>query len=94
MVWSLYLRKCAKPCTPPSAASPGAACSATYLCLTEFDPGEPIVFHDRFPTPDGRVKLVPVDIIPANERPDTDYPFVQRTHECVPARSVWRRGDG
>jgi formate dehydrogenase major subunit len=50
--------------------------SVTYPCLTELDPGEPIVFHDHFPTPDGRVKLVPVDIIPANERPDADYPFV------------------
>jgi formate dehydrogenase major subunit len=27
-------------------------------------------------TPDGRIHLVPVDIIPANERPDADYPFV------------------
>ncbi len=40
------------------------------------DPGRPIVFDDRFPTPDGRVKLVPADIIPANERPDSEYPFV------------------
>ena len=52
------------------------ASSVTYPCLSEDDPGEPIVFHDHFPTPDGRVKLVPVDIIPANERPDADYPFV------------------
>ena len=50
--------------------------SVTYPCLSEDDPGQPIVFHDHFPTPDGRVKLVPVDIIPANERPDADYPFV------------------
>jgi formate dehydrogenase major subunit len=48
----------------------------TYPCLSADDPGQPIVFHDHFPTPDGRVKLVPVDIIPANERPDADYPFV------------------
>ena len=52
------------------------ASSVTYPCLGEDDPGEPIVFHDHFPTPDGRVKLVPVDIIPADERPDADYPFV------------------
>jgi len=31
---------------------------------------------DRFDTTDGRVHLVPVDIIPANERPDAQYPFV------------------
>ncbi len=50
--------------------------SVTYPCLSEDDPGQPIVFIDDFPTPDGRVKLVPADIIPANERPDADYPFV------------------
>jgi formate dehydrogenase major subunit len=50
--------------------------SVTYPCLSEDDPGQPIVFTERFPTPDGRVKLVPADIIPANERPDADYPFV------------------
>jgi formate dehydrogenase major subunit len=34
------------------------------------------MFIDRFPTADGRVRLVPADIIPADERPDADYPFV------------------
>ena len=50
--------------------------SVTYPCLTEEDPGEPTVFKDHFDTPDGRVHLVPADIIPANERPDADYPYV------------------
>lgn len=50
--------------------------SVTYPCLSEDDPGQPTVFTDHFPTADGRVKLVPADIIPANERPDADYPFV------------------
>ncbi|RYG74353.1 formate dehydrogenase subunit alpha, partial [bacterium] len=50
--------------------------SVTYPCLSDDDPGQPMVFLDDFPTPDGRVKLVPADIIPANERPDVDYPFV------------------
>jgi len=50
--------------------------SVTYPCLDENDPGLPTVFVDTFPTPDGRVRLVPADIIPANERPDADYPFV------------------
>jgi formate dehydrogenase major subunit len=50
--------------------------SVTYPCLSAEDPGRPIVFDDTFPTADGRVKLVPADIIPANERPDTDFPFV------------------
>jgi len=53
-----------------------AQSSVTYPCLSEDDPGQPTVFIDEFPTADGRVKLVPADIIPANERPDVDYPFV------------------
>ena len=50
--------------------------SVTYPCLSADDPGQPIVFLDTFPTADGRVKLVPADIIPANERPDAAFPFV------------------
>ena len=34
------------------------------------------MFIDCFDTADGRVHLVPADIIPANEPPDADYPFV------------------
>jgi formate dehydrogenase major subunit len=48
----------------------------TYPCEQEGDPGEPVVFTEKFPTPTGRGKFVPADIIPAAERPDTDYPFV------------------
>ena len=44
--------------------------SVTYPCLSADDPGQPTVFIDHFPTADGRVKLVPADIIPADERPD------------------------
>jgi len=50
--------------------------SITFPCLSEDDPGQPIVFKDHFPTPEGRVKLVPAGLIPAAERPDADYPFV------------------
>ncbi|MFM8589855.1 MAG: molybdopterin oxidoreductase family protein, partial [Limnohabitans sp.] len=50
--------------------------SVTYPCLSEDDPGQPIVFHDHFPTPDGRVKLVPAGLIPAHEQPNADYPLV------------------
>jgi formate dehydrogenase major subunit len=50
--------------------------SVTYPCLSEDDPGAPTVFLDHFATDDGRVHLVPADIIPANERPDADFPFV------------------
>jgi formate dehydrogenase major subunit len=50
--------------------------SVTYPCLSADDPGEPTVFIERFATEDGRVHLVPADIIPANERPDAEFPFV------------------
>ena len=50
--------------------------SVTYPCLSEDNPGTPTVFIDRFSTVDGRVKLVPANLIPADELPDADYPFV------------------
>jgi len=50
--------------------------SVTYPCRTEDDPGQPVVFTENFPTKDGRGKFVPADIIPANERPDAQFPFV------------------
>jgi formate dehydrogenase major subunit len=51
--------------------------SVTYPCLAEDDPGQPIVFIDRFPTNDGRVHLVPPkSLVPADERPDAEYPLV------------------
>ncbi len=48
----------------------------TYPCEKVGDPGQPVVFIDRFPTPTGRAKLVPADIIPAAERPNREFPFV------------------
>ena len=53
-----------------------AESSVTYPCEKEGDPGQPVVFVDKFPTPTGRAKLVPVDIIPAAEQPDNEFPFV------------------
>lgn len=50
--------------------------AVTYPCLREGDPGEEVLFVDRFPTADGRAKLVPADFTRANELPDADYPFV------------------
>ena len=48
----------------------------TYPCEHEGDPGQSVVFTDHFPTATGRARFVPADIIPANERPDADYPLV------------------
>jgi formate dehydrogenase major subunit len=53
-----------------------AQSSVTYPCRTEDDPGASVVFTENFPTQDGRAKFVPADIIPANERPDAEYPFI------------------
>jgi len=50
--------------------------AVTYPCLAEGDPGQSVVFTDTFPRAGGRARFVPADIIPANERPDTDYPMV------------------
>jgi len=53
-----------------------AQSSVTYPCRTEDDPGQPVVFTENFPTKDGKARFVPADLIPANERPDAEYPFV------------------
>jgi formate dehydrogenase major subunit len=50
--------------------------AVTYPCVKEGDPGDPVVFTDHFPRDSGRAKFVPADIIPANERPDAEYPMV------------------
>ena len=50
--------------------------SVTYPCEKEGDPGDSVVFIKSFPTPTGKAKFVPADIIPADERPDTEYPMV------------------
>lgn len=50
--------------------------AVTYPCLKEGDPGDPVVFVDEFPRESGRARFVPADIIPADERPDTEYPMV------------------
>jgi formate dehydrogenase major subunit len=50
--------------------------SVTYPCEKEGDPGDSVVFIKSFPTPTGKAKFVPADIIPADERPDNEYPMV------------------
>ncbi|HWP20076.1 MAG TPA: formate dehydrogenase subunit alpha [Burkholderiaceae bacterium] len=50
--------------------------AVAYPCPEEDAPGQPVVFTERFPTPSGRGRFVPADIVPAAERPDTDYPWV------------------
>jgi formate dehydrogenase major subunit len=50
--------------------------SVTYPCTHEGDPGQPVVFDEKFPTATGKARFVPAGIIPADERPDADYPQV------------------
>src|SRR5439155_14657951 len=50
--------------------------SVSYPCENEGDAGRPVVFDDHFPTPSGKARFVPADIIPADERPDAEYPQV------------------
>ncbi len=50
--------------------------AVTYPCMAEGDPGQSVVFVDDFPREGGKARFVPADIIPANERPDADYPLV------------------
>ncbi len=53
--------------------------SVIYPCATEDDPGQPVIFHDRFPTESGKARLVPTSVIPPAETPDADYPMVLMT---------------
>ncbi len=53
--------------------------AVTYPSDAPDKPGHDVVFGDRFPTQDGRGKLVPARITPPDERPDAEYPFVLST---------------
>ncbi len=50
--------------------------AVTYPCTKEGDPGQPVVFTEQFPREGGKARFVPADIIPADERPDAEYPLV------------------
>jgi formate dehydrogenase major subunit len=50
--------------------------AVTYPCSSEADPGHPVVFTETFPTPSGKARFVPADLISAAEQPDAEYPLV------------------
>ncbi|QOL51505.1 formate dehydrogenase subunit alpha [Massilia litorea] len=50
--------------------------AVVYPCMNEGDVGQPVVFTDQFPREGGKARFVPADIIPADERPDLEYPMV------------------
>jgi formate dehydrogenase major subunit len=51
----------------------------TYPSLSPTDPGQPIVFADAFPRPEGRAKFTPASIIAPAEVPDAEYPMILTT---------------
>jgi formate dehydrogenase major subunit len=53
--------------------------AVTYPCDSPDEPGHDVVFGDRFPTQDGRGKLVPARITPPDELPDPQFPMVLST---------------
>jgi formate dehydrogenase major subunit len=53
--------------------------AVTYPCDAEDRPGDEVIFGDGFPTPSGRGKLVPAEILPPDEPPDDAFPMVLTT---------------
>ncbi len=53
--------------------------AVTYPSLSPEDPGQPIVFGDGFPRPDGRARFTPANVIAPDEAPDADYPMILTT---------------
>jgi formate dehydrogenase major subunit len=50
--------------------------AVTYPCRRPDDPGEAVLFAERFPRPGGRARLVAADFVNADELPDSAYPLV------------------
>ncbi|MBW3553094.1 MAG: molybdopterin-dependent oxidoreductase, partial [Gemmatimonadetes bacterium] len=50
--------------------------SVTYPCVEVGDPGQEVLFEERFPTKTGLGHLKPVDYTPSAEPPDDEYPVV------------------
>jgi assimilatory nitrate reductase catalytic subunit len=50
-----------------------------WPCPSADHPGTPRLFADRFPTPDGRARFLPVTFQPPGEKPDAGYPYVLTT---------------
>ncbi|MEL7090534.1 MAG: formate dehydrogenase subunit alpha [Pseudomonadota bacterium] len=50
--------------------------AVTYPSLSPEDPGQSIVFAEGFPRPDGRARFTPASVLPPDEVPDAEYPFV------------------
>ena len=50
--------------------------SITYPCENKDDPGQPVIFIDKFPTEDGLATFKPSPFKNADELPNENYPFI------------------
>ena len=50
--------------------------AVTYPSLSHDDPGQPIVFGDGFPRPEGRARFTPASIVPPDDKPDAEFPMI------------------
>jgi formate dehydrogenase major subunit len=53
--------------------------AVTYPCLSNTDPGQPVVFGDGFPRRAGRARFTPARVTPPAEIPDENFPMVLTT---------------
>ena len=53
--------------------------AVTYPCADEYSEGADIIFGDFFPTPSGRGRMTPADVLPPDEVPDEVFPLVMST---------------
>ena len=53
--------------------------AVTYPVDAPDVPGHEIIFTDHFPTPDGRARMVPTQVLPPDEVPDSEFPMVLST---------------
>ena len=53
--------------------------AVTYPVDAPDKPGNEIIFYAGFPTESGRAKIVPANIVPPDEIPDTEFPMVLST---------------
>ncbi|HYM30242.1 MAG TPA: formate dehydrogenase subunit alpha [Candidatus Cybelea sp.] len=53
--------------------------AVTYPTDGADKPGNDIIFTQGFPTKSGRGRIVPVDLLPPDEVPDSDYPMILST---------------
>ena len=53
--------------------------AVTYPCADEDSAGREVIFDDGFPTPSGRGRMTPAEVLPPDETPDAEFPIVLTT---------------